>query len=235
MWQEWATFIILKDILKGFGITMIRLVAFDMDGVLTSHPSSWRFVHERLGVDNNSNLYRYRNGEMAYSEFLDSDIGLWMKQHPGITRDDVMSILRELPVRDDFSKAIRMMKDSGAKVVIISGGISWLSDILNEQVEFDAVYANIVNTDSGGLIIPHGTVVVEPRNKGRVLRSVQEKYNILPEETAAVGDSLYDSNMFRFSHKGVAFNSNSRELDRIADICIESGRLTDLYAHLFVV
>ncbi len=212
-----------------------KLVAFDMDGVLTSHPSSWRFVHERLGIDNYDNLYMYRNGRMKYHQFLDSDIGLWMQKHPGITKEDIMSILRDLPIRDDLERAIGLMRESGAKVVIISGGISWLSEILNEKVAFDEIYANVVNTDSTGKIVSHGTVVVEPKSKELVLQKVQEKYGILPEETASVGDSLYDSSMFKLSRKGVAFSSTSKELENIADICIDSGRLVDLYTQLFVV
>lgn len=212
---------------------MIRLVAFDMDGVLTRHPSSWKFVHERLGVDNYTNLHRYRSGEILYSEFLNSDISLWTDMHPGITRSDVMTILRDLPVRSDLEDTISSIRRQGAIAVIISGGISWLSDIICETVEFDEKYANKVDTDNDGSIVPHGTVVVEPRNKDAVLRKVQEKYHILPEETASVGDSLYDSSMFRFSEKRVAFNSNSSELDRIADVSINTGRLADLYDYLF--
>lgn len=210
-----------------------KLVAFDMDGVLTMHPSSWRFVHERLGVDNYDNLHRYRSGKLEYSKFLDSDLFLWLKAHPGITRSDVISILREIPIREDLARAVSLMREGGARVVIISGGISWLCDILGEIVEFDDTYANVVNTDSNGIVQPHGTVVVVPRSKDVVLRKVQQKYGILPGETASVGDSFFDSAMFRYSGKGVAFNSNSKDLDRIADICIETGKLTDLYAQLF--
>lgn len=210
-----------------------KLIAFDMDGVLTTHPSSWRFVHERLGVDNQDNLQRYRSGELDYSRFLDSDLFLWLKAHPGISKSDVMSILREIPVRKDLAKAVNLIREAGARAVIISGGISWLCDILNEIVEFDDSYANIVNTDSSGAVQPHGTVVVVPRSKDTVLQKVQQKYGISPENTVSVGDSLFDSAMFRYSGKGVAFNSNSRELDSIADLCIETGKLTDLYMELF--
>ncbi len=212
---------------------MIRLVAFDMDGVLTLHPSSWRFVHERLGVDNYDNLYRYRRGELPYGEFLDSDISMWVKIHPDITADEIRTILRDLPVRADLSGAIRSMKEAGARVVIISGGISWLSDIINERVEFDAAYANVIDTDSNGTVLPHGTVVVEPRSKDAILQRVQKKYSISPQETASVGDSFYDAIMFRISSRGIAFNSNSQDLDREADTSITSGKLTDVYRYLF--
>lgn len=211
-----------------------KLIAFDMDGVLTDHPSSWRFIHEKLGVDNSANYASYRKGEINYHEFLDSDISLWLKEHPGITKDEIMEILRGLPIRKDLKRAIGLIRESGAKAVIISGGISWLADILQEVVEFDDSYSNVVNCDSSGVILPHGTVRVEPKRKGRVLKKIQDKFDILPEETASVGDSYYDSNMYRYSMKGVAFNSNSRELDEIADIRIESGKLTDLYSKLFL-
>ena len=52
----------------------IRLVVFDMDGVLTTHPSSWEYVHRAMGVDNSENLRLYRTGNISYMDFLRIDL-----------------------------------------------------------------------------------------------------------------------------------------------------------------
>lgn len=212
---------------------MIKLVAFDMDGVLTKHPSSWHFVHQKLGVDNLDNLTRYRSGAIKYSEFLDSDISLWIDRYPGIRKEQITEILEQIPVRDSLKETIETIKEHGAKAVIISGGISWLADILNEIVEFDNSFANVVNSDEKGIITRRGTVVVDPRNKDAVLMEIQRKYGITEAQTASIGDSLYDSGLFRYSAKGIAFNSNSQDLDKIADFSVTSGNLMDICDIIF--
>ncbi|MCL4335018.1 MAG: HAD-IB family phosphatase [Candidatus Thermoplasmatota archaeon] len=223
---------------------VIKLVAFDMDGVLTKHASSWRFVHDVLGVNNNHNLKRYREGLISYQDFLNSDIELWVEKFPGIRKIDIMQILSSVPIRDDISQAISLLRSAGAMVVIISGGISWLTDILNEKAEFDQRYANEILTDSDGLILPEGKVVVDPKRKDAILRYVQEELNIDRDETASVGDSNLDTAMFDLSSLGIFFSYNdlsgdqmppsSDIIEKTADVCIRSGRLMDIYRYIFM-
>lgn len=222
----------------------IKLIAFDMDGVLTKHPSSWRFVHDAIGVSNAQNLLKYREGLIPYSQFLDSDISLWVSKRPGIKAQDVFEILKRLPVREDLKETITMIRRKGTKAVIISGGISWLCDIINHTVSFDASYANEVLTDGDGTILPRGRVVVDPKRKDICLREVQDQFGFGSEETASVGDSNLDSTMFDLSSVGIFFSHHDKSgdtappptdiIENRADYCIKSGRLMDIYRCIFM-
>ena len=111
----------------------IRLVVFDMDGVLTTHPSSWEYVHRAMGVDNSENLRLYRTGNISYMDFLRSDVNLWISRHPGITREDVVKILDSIPLRKNLNLAVKEIRDSGAATAIVSGGIYWLAQRIADQ------------------------------------------------------------------------------------------------------
>ena len=59
---------------------MISAVIFDLDGTLTNTPSPWRYVHERLGVWENTAcnyLDEWLAGKMSYEEFCQRDTKLW--------------------------------------------------------------------------------------------------------------------------------------------------------------
>ena len=43
-------------------IRMIKLIFFDMDGVLTVEKSSWFYVNNRLGINNRENYMKYISG-----------------------------------------------------------------------------------------------------------------------------------------------------------------------------
>src|SRR5215470_12685423 len=59
---------------------MISTVIFDLDGTLTKTPSPWQYVHERLGVWENTAceyLQEWLSGRIAYDEFCRRDTRLW--------------------------------------------------------------------------------------------------------------------------------------------------------------
>ena len=57
----------------------LRLVVFDMDGVLADTPSSWVYVHQAFGVNNRANLDLYLQCEIDYDQFMRRDIRTWGK------------------------------------------------------------------------------------------------------------------------------------------------------------
>ncbi len=213
---------------------LIKLVAFDMDGVLTEDPSSWHFVHRNMGIDNSEYLELYRKGKISYQEFLNSDISLWISSYPGITKGDIVSLLRKISIRRNIPKLVETLRDNNIIPVIISGGISWLSDLITSEAEFYASYANVVRVDDYGRILPEGVAIVDPRHKDNVLRGIQLKNGIDISETASVGDSSYDISLFRCSSLRIAFSPNSESLVEHATHIIKSGELLDVlqYFHL---
>lgn len=206
----------------------IRLVVFDMDGVLTTHPSSWEYVHQAMGVDNSESLRLYRTGSISYMDFLRSDVNLWISRNPGITREDVIKILDRIPLRENLNRTINEIRDSGAATAIVSGGIYWLAQRIAGQAIFDHIYANMILTDDRGRIIPDGNVMVEPRHKDTVIMAIQKQLGISEAETASVGDTTQDAAMFRHSALSIAFNSVDGRLSEMASHSADGNDLLEI-------
>ncbi|WP_337860032.1 HAD-IB family phosphatase [Ferroplasma sp.] len=206
---------------------MIKLIFFDMDGVLTVEKSSWFYVNNRLGINNRENFINYMKGNMEYEEFFKKDLVGWTQKLPELKRDFIISILDEIPEMPGIQNTISYLKRNKIITIIVSGGISWLSDRLTNKYSIDQAYANIIYTDENGTIIPEGKVMVNPLKKDKVMRKVMEKYNVSPDECIAVGDSDSDYSMYRAVPNFVAFNSDSNLLLQIAKTNL-SGNLESI-------
>lgn len=93
----------------------IKMVIFDMDGVLVDIDSSWQFIHRIFHVDSSENLEKYLGGEIDYKEFMRRDIGLWGAIHI----DQIKNILGKAPLMKGAKEVIHKLKKARYKTAII--------------------------------------------------------------------------------------------------------------------
>lgn len=201
---------------------MIKLVFFDMDGVLTVEKSSWFYVNNKLGINNRENYMKYMKGELPYSDFFRCDLKAWMVKYPGIKGNYIKSMLNEIKLVKGLGKTMKYLKDKNIISVIVSGGISWLSDRIASDYGINEAYANKIYCDDNGCIIPDGDIQVDPSNKDYIMGKIMSKYGVSPEECIAVGDSESDYSMYRAVHNFIAFNSDSDLLLKISSAKMEN-------------
>ncbi len=205
-----------------------KLAVFDMDGVLTGTPSSWEFVHRKIGVDNSRNLSLFKNGRITYMDFLRSDVELWIEKLGNVPADYIRGILDLVPLRSGIAETMSSLKKMGIKTAIISGGIYWLAEKISKFADFTEIHANKIETNANDEIIPDGTVMVDPGRKDVVLRILQEKMGIAEEETFSVGDTLQDVAMFRRSGYSIAFNANDSSMTSKASASMKGNDLSQI-------
>ncbi len=190
-------------------ISDFSLFIFDMDGTLTEDPSSWQYVHDRLGINNHNAFNLYRKGMISYYDFFINDIRAWLSRYPRLNRKDVQSVLDEIPVRPGLKDMSEAMHENGIMEVIVSGGISWLADRIEKDGHFDEIHSNTVGTQADGTIIPDGDAEVDPAHKDRIVKMVQEKYGISEEQTVSVGDEYENGSIHARSAVSVIISKHS--------------------------
>lgn len=197
-----------RQIIDVCKVILMKLIVFDMDGVLTKEKSSWNYVHRALGVDNSKNFDLYRSGRISYSEFFDRDIELWLKKYGKISRERIIEILKRIELQDNIDQLICFLKECNAVTAIVSGGIYWLAEIINDRLKFNEIYANDIMTDDHGYIIKKGKIMVDPMKKGDVIKLIEEKHCIKPDDAIAIGDSYSDISMKTACSKFISFNGD---------------------------
>jgi phosphoserine phosphatase len=206
----------------------IKMVVFDMDGVLVSAKSSWDFIHSYFHVNNDENFRRYKRGEIDYKEFMRSDILLW----GDTSRSEIESILNKIELHKGAKETISKLRLAGYKTAIISGGISLLADRVMRELGIDHSFSNALLFDENEKLTGEGVQVVTLFNKGIILKQVAAEEGISPNECVAVGDSKYDVYMFKIAGYSIAFNPKDEEVKEEADVIINSEDLRLILPHL---
>ena len=192
-----------------------KLVIFDIDGTITRHISSWRYIHERLGLwDVLAHKYQeqFSQGKISYRRFCELDAAHWR----GIKVATMRRIFREIPYSKNVVPCIRYLKARGFRLVAVSTGIQFITERVERELDFDCVIGNQLISKEGVLTggvkirIGHGS-------KGTLVDTIAGRFNVKPREMICVGDSDGDVPLARRCGFSIAFNCTSAKLERAAD------------------
>ncbi|HEX54991.1 MAG: phosphoserine phosphatase SerB [Candidatus Altiarchaeales archaeon] len=190
----------------------IRLIAFDLDGVLVDGLGSWRELHRALGTEERAmaNYKAFYSGEIDFAEWARRDVELWK----GVSAERINEILRRIPLMNGAEETLARLNGK-YKTAIISGGIQQLADIVKDKLGIDYAIGN-------RLIFRDGRVsgiknYVDLHSKGEILRKIAEMNGISTTNCAVIGDYLNDIPMFRVAGFRIAFNPKDEEIKRYAD------------------
>ncbi len=194
----------------------VRLVVFDLDGVLVDIESSWQTLHRAFGVDNEVNFQRHLRGEIDYREFMRSDIRLWGR--PLVAR--LRGILDQVPLMAGAREVVAALRGRGVRTAIISSGVWLLAARVQGALGIDHVFANRLVVDEVGRVVEEGEVVVTLRNKGAVFAGLCGAVGVRPGDCAVVGDSRFDISLFEEAGLSIAFNAADAEVVAAADVVV---------------
>src|SRR5687767_6183668 len=134
----------------------IRLVCFDLDGVLIEAKSSWVAVHEAFGVRNEESLRSFLHGEISEEEFIRRDVALWKAKKPNVTVDDVEEILKNVVLHPGAKETVDRLHDAGVKTAIVSGGIALAAHRVARSLGIPLVAANELLFSPDRTLTGHG-------------------------------------------------------------------------------
>jgi len=122
---------------------MISSVIFDLDGTLTMVPSPWRYVHERLGLWEDTAchyLNEWLDGKISYEEFCRRDTKLWN----GRTVGEINAFLDEIDLNRHVPTVVEQLVARRIPSIIISSGFKYVAAKIQQQCGWDPllIYAN---------------------------------------------------------------------------------------------
>ena len=192
-----------------------KLIIFDIDGTITRHISSWRYIHEKLGLwQKRAFCYQeqFFAGKIGYRKFCSLDAAHWR----GMSERKIRKIFDSVLYSKNAVKSIAKLKKAGFKLAAISTGLQFMPDRIMKELKFDYALSNRLISQNGKLTgavkinIAHGA-------KHKILRSMFKRFNVKPHEVICVGDSEGDIPLARICGYSIAFNSSSEELSRASD------------------
>ena len=210
-----------------------KLIIFDIDGTITRHISSWRYIHERLGIWTNR-AFRYQDdflaGKISYRRFCELDAAHWK----GISEKRIRKIFRRVRYSKNAVSSMAKLKKLGFKLAAVSTGLQFMTDRVRQELGFDYALANRLVSRNGRLT-GGVRVNIEHGAKHTILARIYRRFKVKPHEVIAVGDSEGDIPLAKNSGYSIAFNSSSKELSRTADYNCRTRDFDEVYRKIVSV
>ena len=198
----------------------MKLICFDMDGVIFEHSNFWVELHKALGT--------WQEGKVVTEKYLWTNYEMLVKEVVGrLWKGKPAKEYYDLVARQTYKKGacetIQELKKRGYKVAIISSGPKDLAKRAQHECGVDYIYTN-------ELVIENGVVLgtadmkywpIRATSKADALRTLCEEHMLDLKDIIAVGHDDGDIKMARTAGFSIALNSHSEELKKYCNVVLE--------------
>lgn len=185
-----------------------RLICFDMDSTLIRTEVIDELA-DRAGVGDQVRAITESamRGEIDFSESFKRRVALLK----GLDVSVMQEIAENLPITEGVERMMSVLKRSGYKTAILSGGFTYFGEYLKRRFGFDYVYANELEIgDDGKLTGRYVGDIVDGNRKNELLKLIAQVENINIAQTIAVGDGANDLPMLSTAGLGIAFHAKPK-------------------------
>jgi phosphoserine phosphatase len=201
-----------------------RLIVFDMDSTLIdaeiiNELARAAGVEEEVGELTKMAM----EGEMSFEEALRERVKLLK----GLPVEVLEKIYKEIKLTEGAKELIKSLKESGYKIALVSGGFTYFTERLKEELGLDYAFGNELEIENGKLTGRIKGRIIDAKEKARIIDEIATKEGISKENIVAVGDGANDRIMIENAGLGIAFNAKEA-LKEVADGMLSKENLIGL-------
>ncbi|MBD5279801.1 MAG: phosphoserine phosphatase SerB [Bacteroides sp.] len=185
-----------------------RLICFDMDSTLIRTEVIDELADRAgVGAEVRAITESAMRGEIDFEESFKRRVALLK----GLDVSVMKEIAENLPITEGVDRLMEVLKRSGYKTAILSGGFTYFGNYLKQKYNFDYVYANELEIGPDGKLTGRYVGdIVDGRRKKELLRLLAQVENINIAQTIAVGDGANDLPMLSEAGLGIAFHAKPK-------------------------
>jgi phosphoserine phosphatase len=201
-----------------------RLVVMDMDStliqveVIDELAKSAGHGEEVSGITSKA-----MNGELSFNESLNKRVGLLR----GLDENILDEIYHNIPFTPGAKKLVKILKKLGYKTAVISGGFTFFTDRLKDELGLDYAFANELEIKDGKLTGKVLGEIINGESKAEILEDIADKEGISLDQVVAIGDGANDLLMLDKAGLGIAFNAHKTVREK-ADYNISQENLDSI-------
>ncbi len=201
-----------------------RLIVFDMDSTLVDEEVIDKLARV-AGVEEEVKelTKKAMNGEIDFKEALRERVKLLK----GLPVEVLEKIYSQIKLTDGAKELIKSLKESGYKVALVSGGFTYFTDRLKEELGLDYAFGNELEIKDGKLTGRVKGRIIDAEEKARIIEELAKREGISKENIVAVGDGANDRIMIENAGLGIAFNAK-KALKEVADGTLSKNHLIGL-------
>lgn len=184
-----------------------RLVCFDMDSTLIQTEVIDELAM-RAGVGDQVKAITESamRGEIDFCESFKRRVSLLK----GLDESVMKEIAENLPITEGAERTLKILKQYGYKIAILSGGFNYFGNYLKQKFNLDFVYANELEIVDGKLTGNYVGEIVDGKRKAELLKLIAQIENLNLQQVIAVGDGANDLPMLNCAGLGIAFHAKPK-------------------------
>jgi phosphoserine phosphatase len=181
-----------------------KLLIADMDStIVTSETLDEIAAHAGLKDRIAAITRRSMNGEIDFSQALRDRVGMLK----GLSLDALAKTWARTALTDGARELVATMRANGAVTALVSGGFTYFTARVAEEVGFHIHRANVLLDDGAALTGEVGEPILDRDAKLAVLRELVSAQGLEMSDTMATGDGANDLAMLREAGMGIAFRA----------------------------
>ena len=201
-----------------------RLVVMDMDSTLIQVEVIDELAKSAGNGEEVSGITsKAMNGELSFNESLNKRVELLR----GLDENILDEIYHNIPFTPGAKKLVKILKKLGYKTAVISGGFTFFTDRLKNELGLDYAFANKLEIKDGKLTGKVLGEIINGESKAKILEDIADKENITLDQVVAIGDGANDLLMLDKAGLGIAFNAHKTVREK-ADYNISQENLDSI-------
>lgn len=190
-----------------------KLLISDMDSTMIQQECIDELA-DYAGIKDKVSLITERamNGELDFSEALEERVGLLKGLSESVLSDTYEHNIQFMP---GAKALVQTMNAHGAKAILVSGGFTYFTGRVSEDLGFEAHDSNQLEIIDGTL---SGKVIPPIRDKDAKvvnLKKYVKQFEITQDDVLAVGDGANDIPMLKEAGVGVAYHAKPHVQERV--------------------
>jgi len=206
---------------------MVKLICFDMDGMIFEHFNFWLELHKEFNTYEEglelTKLYLYSNYELLVKEVVGR---LWKGKPAKIYYD----LIKKQNYVLGIESLMKTLKEKGYKIAIISSGPYGLAKRAKKELNLDYIYANDLEIKDDTLTGSTDMTLwpIRAGNKSDALKELCTMHNIDLKDVIVIVHDKNDLKMARSAGFAVAFNPLNEELLKYCNDIVEGKDIREI-------
>jgi len=209
------------------------LVAMDVDNtILRGFEFSWKEIWRYLGFNDETRRAAMRkhlnNRELSYAEWCVYCMEMYASR--GLTRADFNVMTKDFRVVANFRQGIRVLKQHGGVVAVISGGVDTFLEAMIPDYNrlFDEVFINRLHFNSAGRLFDVTPTPYDFEGKADAMQLLQQRYAIPVSQSYFIGEGLNDKYVGDVVGTSIAWSPQDQELEHRFDVVVHGDNFMDI-------
>jgi phosphoserine phosphatase len=182
-----------------------KLIAMDMDSTLLAIESIDEIADmQQIKPQVAAITLQTMRGEISFEESLTRRTALLR----GLHQDALQQVYDErVRLSPGAERMLQLVKLSGLKTMVISGGFTFFTERIKTKLEFDYAMANVLEIEDDHLTGKVVGDIIGRQGKAHMLRQVCDELGLRREQVIAIGDGANDLDMLAEAGVGIAYHA----------------------------